>query len=228
MLQALLKGKLSREQENLEDMLTSNVLGLFRYLPAKEGGLPFLTLARLEDGHAAYEFSGVDVEDVTIELWPQCYPQGLGLVEPDALIEIRTRGGEEYCIFVEVKLHSQKSQHETGVLMDQLAREWFAALDYVQGTKKIPHLLFVTANSSYPIDEVQESMREFMQKMPDHPKMRCSWLSWCDVPRAFCDSRSLALQDISALCERLDLRPFSGIRCPGEIQIKWCYGGNAR
>ncbi len=42
MLDALLQGKLSREQENMEDMLTSMVFGTFRRVPAYRGLLPFL------------------------------------------------------------------------------------------------------------------------------------------------------------------------------------------
>jgi hypothetical protein len=42
-LQAFLKGKLSAEQENLEDLLTSSV-GLLAYVPPERALLPFLTL----------------------------------------------------------------------------------------------------------------------------------------------------------------------------------------
>ena len=41
MLQALLNGKLSREQENMEDILTSNVFGLLRYVQPQDGILKY-------------------------------------------------------------------------------------------------------------------------------------------------------------------------------------------
>ena len=50
MLQAILKGKLSREQENMEDILTSNVFGLLRYVQPQEGILKYLSLAEDKDG----------------------------------------------------------------------------------------------------------------------------------------------------------------------------------
>jgi hypothetical protein len=42
MLSALLLGKSSREQENMQDILTSNVFNILKYLPPERGILPFL------------------------------------------------------------------------------------------------------------------------------------------------------------------------------------------
>ena len=42
MFQALIKGKLTRSEENMEDLLTSNVFGIFKYLPPSEALLPFI------------------------------------------------------------------------------------------------------------------------------------------------------------------------------------------
>ena len=47
MIHALLNGKLSADQENMEDILTSNVFGLLRYLPPEHGLLPFLAHASI-------------------------------------------------------------------------------------------------------------------------------------------------------------------------------------
>ena len=44
MLHAQRRGKLTREVENLEDLLTSNVFGVFSYLEPEVGLLPFLVL----------------------------------------------------------------------------------------------------------------------------------------------------------------------------------------
>ena len=46
MLQAMLHGKLTRKEEGLEDLLTSNVFGLMKYLPLDLILLPFLALAK--------------------------------------------------------------------------------------------------------------------------------------------------------------------------------------
>ena len=72
MLMALLKGKLSREQENMEDILTSNVFGLFQYLPPSEGLLPFLAQTEGE-GMSRPLASLKDATDATAQydFWPQ-------------------------------------------------------------------------------------------------------------------------------------------------------------
>lgn len=49
MLVALLHGKLSREQENIEDILTSNVFGVLKYLPPGTVLIPFLSKASTPD-----------------------------------------------------------------------------------------------------------------------------------------------------------------------------------
>ena len=46
MLQAMIHGKLTREEEGLEDLLTSNTFGLIKDLPPKAVLLPFLSLAK--------------------------------------------------------------------------------------------------------------------------------------------------------------------------------------
>lgn len=49
MLEALLHGKLSRNQENMEDILASSVSGLLQLMPATELGR-FLAMASDEEG----------------------------------------------------------------------------------------------------------------------------------------------------------------------------------
>ena len=56
MLQAILKGKLSREQENMEDVLTSNVFGLLRYVQPQEGILKYLWLAEDNEGNQPLKY----------------------------------------------------------------------------------------------------------------------------------------------------------------------------
>ena len=69
MLMALLRGKLSREQENLEDILTSNVFGLLKYLPPEEGLFPFLSHAQTLDGRRPLE-GAVPGAKVEYQFWP--------------------------------------------------------------------------------------------------------------------------------------------------------------
>jgi len=46
MLQAMLHGKLTRKEESMEDLLTSNAFGLMKYLPPEAALFPFLSLAK--------------------------------------------------------------------------------------------------------------------------------------------------------------------------------------
>lgn len=46
MLQAMLHGKLTRQEEEMEDLLTSNVFGLVKYLPPEMVLIPFLSQAK--------------------------------------------------------------------------------------------------------------------------------------------------------------------------------------
>ena len=45
MLQAMLRHKLTRAEEGMEDLLTSNTFGLMKYLPAHVALIPFLRRA---------------------------------------------------------------------------------------------------------------------------------------------------------------------------------------
>ena len=51
LLQAQLRGKLTVEEERMEDLLTSNVFGSIKYLKPEEGLLPILqsTVARAKE-----------------------------------------------------------------------------------------------------------------------------------------------------------------------------------
>ncbi len=50
MLAAQIHGKLKREEEYLEDLLTSNVFGSIQYIPPEDGLVPILSAAERVDG----------------------------------------------------------------------------------------------------------------------------------------------------------------------------------
>ena len=54
MIEALLRGKLSREQENMEDVLTSNVFGMLQYVAPESGLFPFLAQATWGDDQCEF------------------------------------------------------------------------------------------------------------------------------------------------------------------------------
>ena len=69
MLEALVKGKLSREQKNMEDILTSNVFGLLKYLPPRILLFPFLKIAKTINGVFSLEEIPDDLS-FKFNFWP--------------------------------------------------------------------------------------------------------------------------------------------------------------
>lgn len=217
MLKALIQGKLSSEQENSEDLLTSGVLGLLSYLPPDQGLLPFLSLSRFEDGatNSLFESSGLHVTGMNF--WPLAFLEETGWTEPDVLIEVLNADGQWHIILVEVKLWSDKSgrpDFETTKVRDQLAREWMILVNLCRAKKTTPHFIFITSDLAYPREDVREANMELSIKAAscvDKFPFRCCWLPWFLVVETFRTSTSPALRDIAAACDRLDLGRFAGI-----------------
>ena len=69
MLQALLKGKLTRKEENLEDLLTSNVFGSIEYVPIEDGLLPLLKNCQNKRGEPLFAETP-KVKEVHYQFWP--------------------------------------------------------------------------------------------------------------------------------------------------------------
>ncbi len=84
MIMALLKGKLSREQVNMEDILTSDVFGLLKYLPPDVALLPFLRLAETITGKRPLS-SVPDGTTAEYEFWPQWKTPSNEGCEPDLM-----------------------------------------------------------------------------------------------------------------------------------------------
>ena len=55
MLQAQLRGKLTRSEQQLEDLITSDVFGLLKYVPPNDGLEHLLQLVVREDGSKPFE-----------------------------------------------------------------------------------------------------------------------------------------------------------------------------
>jgi hypothetical protein len=225
MLQAFLKGKLSREQENLEDLLTSSVFGTLAYTPGS-ALLSFLGLATYDDGTPVLELQSSSVKVISTEFWPTYRGQGVGATEPDVVIELEDMLGRRQVVFVEVKLNSGKSSGPIAnsiEIGDQLAREWCVLIERCVGSSQ-PHLVYVTADPCYPELDVRESQREFHSKRAALARefpFRCAWISWSRVATAFREVEDPVLRDISKVCERLDLVPFDGISRLSTISLSW-------
>src|SRR5262245_25191478 len=92
MLHALIHGKLSREIEGMEDVLTSCVFGALRQLPPERGLLPLIALARCLDGRSPFlTWPDQDVwreANVRYEFWPGLAETDCKPCEPDVLLTI--------------------------------------------------------------------------------------------------------------------------------------------
>lgn len=226
MIDAELRGKLgadgSRAHDRAEDLLTSTVFGLLRYLPISEGLLPFLGHARpVRTGpvgaHVRTEPGWIDFEGVTqaeLRFWPSF--KGFG--EPDVLIRLRSADRVIHLVLIEAKLFSPKSSKadaDDGALAvedkpdrDQLVRYW-------QGLRRQQEvdagaecsLIYLTSHSMPPLAELRESVSR-------ESGMRLAWMSWRDAwfvsHQLALSTRSPPAEDLERLLAHKGFREFVG------------------
>jgi hypothetical protein len=223
MIFAELRGKLgvdySRAHERAEDLLTSTVFGLLRYLTPADGLLAILQRARpvrVENGtivtRSDPNWLELDpVADISVEFWP--YWPGYG--EPDVLLTLRDRAAQPLSlVLIEAKLHSSKSGRagvddeptdEGAADPDQLVRYW-RGLQVLPGFPSVPRcIVYLTKHGAAPAEELTESVRRA-------PGIRLAWLSWRDV-WAVADSAprtNLPAADLARLLAYKGLKNFNG------------------
>ena len=223
MLDALLNGKLARELENMEDVLTSNVFGLTKYLPAKEALLPFLRQARDTIGDAPLS----DISDdaaAEYEFWPSWHEPGCVFCEPDLALRIDDKDAT-YLVGIEAKYRSGKSSFadpadvpsEPHSANDQLAKEWQNLCRIAEREGRKPVLVYLTADYGVPRQEILESQADLM-------KSGCiCWLSWRHLLRVV-EMRETAIgKDLTALMHRLGFTFFNTSWVVPEINVQWRY-----
>jgi hypothetical protein len=216
MIPALVRGKLSREQENLEDLLTSMVFGQLRYLDYSSGFFRLFSYVDSEDfqGHLPPPDEPVDVD---YTFWPWLAAPGCVGCEPDVIVTLRTGDTVRTRILVEAKHLSEKSsvqEPENPLVTDQLAKEWMCLVRYCELHGGRPLLVYLTAHHGRPLDDFAQAAEELQSKCPDfaqrHP-IQGGWLSWRHISKAFLDVVGLAQEDLVALAERMGFRFFEGI-----------------
>ncbi|HOD83604.1 MAG TPA: hypothetical protein PKG77_19475 [Phycisphaerae bacterium] len=228
-----MKGKLSREQENMEDILTSNVFGLLQYLSPEKGLLPFLGQAQQVDGARPL----ADLPSSTtaeMKFWPwQEYGECLGC-EPDVLLWLVLPDGTRQIVLIESKLWSGKSSYpdpSRPAPVDQLAREWDNLVRLAQVEKAKPVLLYVTADLDCPVASIRESHVEFQQKrtrLAEQFPFSCAWLSWRKLTTLWESPTHKIQEDLALLASRLGLSYYGGITCFGPVaDADWCFGSPA-
>lgn len=211
MIQALLHGKLSREQANMEDLLTSAVFGRLGYMPPQEGLLPFLRLARDRDGNRLL----ADLPDGTeteTEFWRWLTFDDAEPCEPDVLVKLTTPDNRTYRVMVEAKFRSGKSSESDSALVhphDQLAREW-DNLTRIAGADETPLLVYLTADVDLPADDIRDSIRESLDKRAGSAPT-ILWLSWRHLYDVLDPAKGPMHADLLAALKRLNLYYFRGV-----------------
>src|SRR5687768_14982844 len=150
-IDALCQGKLSRDIEGMEDLLTSAVFGRLRYLPLNEGLLPFLRQATYLDGEMVLP-AGARVTEARYTFWPWWKFGDSAGAEPDMVIELLTDAGD-YLVLIEAKFRSFKSSEPEPELVapaDQLAREWENLTHCCNEANCRPLMIYLTADFAMP------------------------------------------------------------------------------
>jgi hypothetical protein len=199
MIFAELRGKLgadySRAHDRAEDLYTSTVFGLLRYLPDADGLFAVLRRARpvrLAGQQVVIQpdvaWLGLErVAKVTIEFWARWGDYG----EPDVVLTLWAANGAPVAVVViEAKLYATKggrgsdddqaADDAADADQDQLVKYWrglHARREVQSGAEA--SVIYLTRHGALPTDELGESVQR--ASAMGLPMMRLAWLSWRDV-----------------------------------------------
>lgn len=199
--------------ERLEDLLTSNIFQLLRYLPFEFFLKPIIQQSTNIDGEM-FKFDD-DVSEAKLMFW-----KSFKKSEPDIYIQfVDDKGNIRLHIFIEAKYHSPKSgsaqfDEDNNYVndSDQLQREW-ADLEEQRGSRP-GALIFLTQDRSLPVDAIKESIGVIGSEAED----RLFWLNWQSIHRIMESNHSLPqikeqrliISDIISLLRHKGLFDFEG------------------
>ena len=224
MLLAELFGKGREDLENDEDLLTSTVFGVLRYLPPSIFWVDFLAKARSGRGTTFLDRCGqlgVDIggySKVDIYPWRTCEDLG----EPDLVVVFSGNGITPLCFLIESKLSSGKSWKGDE---DQLTRylrilqnaRWLAKTTGIRGTMIRPGLVYLCARAAW--SDIVESI----DAAPDRAaaEQALFLVQWQDLLNAAREAGSSAtypdsqiLGDVATFLEHRGLAYFRGFSEP--------------
>lgn len=220
MIEAELRGKVSSKLEDMEDLLTSSVFGLLKYVPPNIFWPVVLHCAKSCKGNSFLERCrqmGADIESyerVYLHFWPVHSRFG----EPDVLLVFS--GGEQplLCFVIEAKLWSNKSgrEHE-----DQLNRylvalndsEWLSRLTGFRGPFALPGLIYLTARATW-LDLYDSIEHSSDRKAAESSLFHLQWQDILDVAQQVFaytqEPQRSMLQSIAHFLEHRGLLYFRG------------------
>lgn len=227
MIEAILHGKLSRQQENLEDLLTSAVFGRLKLLPAHVLGA-FLARAQTLQGARPLE-PLASPRSVEYAFWPQLRAAGCDDTEPDVLLTVHAHAGAARRVLVEAKYRSGKSSRAAGDeepgadvvspgerrIRDQLAREW----EHLSNLDPEGWVVYLTPSFVMPRSDLVEAQDELRAR--NRTAGRFCWLSWRELERL--EYVDPVTAELRRLLVRLGLRAFHGIGRLGPIHADWSF-----
>ena len=229
MLQALLAGKLSSTQENMEDVLTSCVFGSFRYMSHNDGLGVFLKEARGIDRDDR-PFSDLWINDAQYDFWPSWELEGLTNCEPDVVLSITDSNNKRWLALIEIKYRSGKSSHAkqgSRAPTDQLAKEWDHLTRRATELGCKPVLIYVTADVIYPASDIGHGSDDYDDHRLNtsaYESFCCFWISWRSLYGMFCGQKGKVASDLRALAEKLGFKEFDGFHGDTKIlPMKWAY-----
>jgi hypothetical protein len=232
MIKALINGKLSREQENMEDVLTSNVFGLLSYLPPSQALIPFLRKCIPFSTEATPKTDWLpDDSEIFYNFWPKWTHYDGRICEPDVVLKIDQQGEPKSLVCIEAKYRSGKSSTDGGeeatpeeTSRDQLVREWENLRTEAKRDGRKAILIYLTADFGMPISSMRESLRF---KSDNYLKHSLYWLSWRHLKYAL-NPKSHIEQDLIALTDRMDFFLFEGVRGIPKSMIDWSYSRRSK
>ncbi len=226
---AEIRGKISETGTNLsermEDLLTSDIFGCMRYLPAQKALIPFLQTAHSLHGNIL-TIQG-EVIRVHYSFWPWLKLANRTPCEPDVVLCLETEENQVHLVVIEAKYYSGLSseEDERAEPNDQLAREldnldavscatlgWGTHLEIASRA-----LLFVTQNMGIPRDLLVKSLAEYRRKRNKDGEI--FWVSWRFLPPILEQSpeqesvpeNRAVMADMLALLLRKGLIMFGGV-----------------
>lgn len=245
MLHALIRGKLSIEQENKEDILTSNVFGALCLCDARSHLLAFLRQARTPAGKYLFDNAAIINVEVDYVFWPTFKENtDARTAQPDLELKIQLDDGSKHHLLVEAKYRSGKSSfddvdeeaevkreekeaEESKKTNDQLAKQW-AHLIRTAGSDWQPALVFLTADLAMPTDSIAESKAAFKKvRKQVGEEFECYWLSWRHLGSVVSTLKTPMEKDLSALLDKLDLKLFTGFSVVSSQPFTWTFDAPA-
>lgn len=220
MFVAQIHHKLTRQEEDKEDLLTSNVFGLWRYLRPPVGLTQFLNTAKGINGEYFYIPSEIEINE--LQFWPSMQEANAKGAEADVLMQLSSSNQRKWLILIESKYLSGKSSLADDTIEqpnDQLAREMHN-LRIMASRKGISEyaVIYVTADTLIPSTDILEAVEELTSKTGKGDQERFYWTTWRHIPdiissiKSQCEGPSaVLLGDLGVILEQMGLTFFRGI-----------------